>query len=120
MPSFCWPLGFGPKPAITRPFAGQRNFGSAPVRFRRLRRILGAGVVRRRRDDGWRSAAGSGSFGAAADGRRLAPDATAAGGALGLRSRAPRTPGITRRSPTLSVAVGWMLLALAISATGLL
>src|SRR3981189_3046381 len=31
MPSFCWPLGVGPEAAITRPLAGQRNFGSEPV-----------------------------------------------------------------------------------------
>ena len=29
MPSFCWPFGFGPKPAMTRPRTGQRKLGIA-------------------------------------------------------------------------------------------
>src|SRR5665213_3509091 len=29
MPSFCAPLGLGPNAVMTRPFTGQRNFGSA-------------------------------------------------------------------------------------------
>src|SRR6478672_10258168 len=29
MPSFCCPLGFGPKPAMMRPLTGQRNEGPA-------------------------------------------------------------------------------------------
>src|SRR6186997_1058047 len=31
MPSFCCPLGFGPKAVMTRPFTGQRNVGIAAV-----------------------------------------------------------------------------------------
>ena len=30
MPSFCWPLGRGPNPAMTRALTGQRNDGGAP------------------------------------------------------------------------------------------
>src|SRR6478672_2760990 len=44
MPSFCWPLVIGPKLAITRPFAGQRNFGSDPVPSAVFSGSLAAGV----------------------------------------------------------------------------
>src|SRR5216683_72359 len=97
MPSFCWPLGLGPKPVITRPLAGQRNLGRAP------------------------SAAFTASFGPGASatgvtmlavctgsGSAAAGFACATGVALTALDLAAvtRTPGITRRSPTLSLAVG--------------
>src|SRR6185369_569586 len=37
MPSFCWPFGLGPKPAMTRPLTGQRKPGEASD-------LIGAGV----------------------------------------------------------------------------
>src|SRR6516225_3188728 len=93
-------------------FAGQRNFATAPVPSANFAASLSNGSV------GATTLAfctGSASFGAA--------DATgfagaAAAGALGFTAGAG-APGMVRRSPTLSVAVGWMLLALAISLTDL-
>src|SRR5262245_49933967 len=98
---------------MMRPFAGQRNFGSAPVPSASLAASLssvsGAGVTT--------LALCGGSFGlTTAD---TAGFACAAGaGALAFAAGAA-APGITRRSPTLSVALAWRLLALMISLTGL-
>src|SRR5262245_44355908 len=96
-----------------RPFAGQRNCGSAPVPAASLAasfcRESGAGATT--------LALCAGSFGlTTADTAGFACAAGAA--ALGLAAGAA-APGITRRSPTLSVALAWMLLALMISLTGL-
>src|SRR3954451_20032524 len=98
---------------MTRPFAGQRNFGSAPVPSASLTASLSSVSV------GAMTAAvcaGSASF-TAAEGAGLA--CPPAAGAVGFAAAAC-PPGITRRSPTLSVVVDWMLLALAISLAGLL
>src|SRR5262245_58685523 len=108
MPSFCWPMVVGPYPAMTRPFAGQRNFGTAPVPSANFAASLSNGSVGAMT---FAFCTGSASFGAA--------DATgfagaAAAGALAFTAGAC-APRMVRRSPTLSVAVGWMLLALAIS-----
>src|SRR6266404_3533242 len=93
---------------MTRPFAGQRNFGTAPVPSANFAASLsncsvGATTLA--------FCAGSASFGAA--------EATGFAGAAGGEALAFTgdgcAPGMVRRSPTLSVAVGWMLLALAIS-----
>src|SRR5436305_15078300 len=94
---------------MTRPFAGQRNFGTtlfASASFAASLSSASAGATT--------LALGTGSacFGAAEAttafcGTGVAAAATFAAGAC--------TPGMIRRSPTLRVAVGWMLLAFAIS-----
>ena len=98
---------------MMRPFAGQRNFGRAPVPSASLAASLlgvsGAVVTA--------LVLCTGSFSlTAAD---AAGFACAAGpGALGFAAGVA-APGITRRSPTLSVAFAWILLPLMISLTGL-
>src|SRR5437764_12179733 len=107
IPSFCRPPVAGPNPAITRPLAGQRNFGSAPVASATFpgslpepasttgANTLALGAVS---DSGAGSCNGAGLTCATADGA-LAPPAPA-------RAADVRTPGMTRRSPTLSLAAG--------------
>src|SRR5262245_14959049 len=116
MPSFCWPLGNGPWPEITRPLAGQRNLGSAPVASADLESFgesvtgvntLALGAV---------SVSDCGVTSGAALACASAGDLGWAPSGLACEVR---TPGMTRRSPTLSLAVAAMLLALAISPTGL-
>src|SRR5262245_22069369 len=101
MPSFCCPLVVGPKLAMTRPFAGQRNFG---------RELVPSAVFRGSLPGGF-SATGvnmlalgviSGSFG-----RAIEPplaSATATGGWLADVADV-RIPGMIRRSPTFSRAL---------------
>src|SRR5262245_319530 len=114
MPSFCWPLVVGPKPAMTRPFAGQRNFGSAPVPSADFTPSVAGGgstgvtmlAV---------CAGGSGSFGGAAVVATGFGCAAAVGAGLGVTlgfAAETCAPGITRRSPILSGDVSCMLLAL--------
>src|SRR5262249_37980942 len=115
MPSFCWPLVVGPKLAITRPFAGQRNFGNAPEPSADFPASAGAsttGVTT--------LALAAGSASCATAGAAAGPWAAVGltGVALGLGAET-RAPGMIRRSPTLSLAVACMLLALVISLTGL-
>src|SRR5215468_8336204 len=94
---------------MTRPFAGQRNFGTtlfASASFAASLSSASAGATT------LALGSGSASFGAA--------EATIAFCGAGLGAAAAftagaGTPGMMRRSPTLRVAVGWMLLALAIS-----
>src|SRR4051812_728795 len=109
MPSFCWPFDLGPKPAMMRPFAGQRKLGAASVGLTEA--AVGAGVS---------------LAGATAAARWLASDGFgagavfalgAAGGCAGLGAFCSaalnrRRPGMMMRSPTLSVVCGSMLLAL--------
>src|ERR1700737_3046220 len=114
MPSFCWPLVVGPKAVITRPLAGQRNFGSEPVPSAVLIASFAAGVSA----TGVKTLAlgvGSALCGGGADGG-VASATT--GESLGLAADV-RTPGMTRRSPTLRCAVIGILLALASAPTGL-
>src|SRR5262245_65641235 len=98
---------------MMRPFAGQRNFGSAPVPSASLAASLssesGAGVTT--------LALCAASFSLAAD--TTAGFACAAGAAAPGLAAGAAAPGITRRSPTLSVAFACMLLALVISLIGL-
>src|SRR5262249_62336655 len=111
MPSFCWPLGLGPKPAITRPLTGQRNNGVASVGLTAA--VTGVGNSR---------------VGVTTDACCTGGSVViclGAGGAFGVwvASGWPalptvfdvRVPGMAMRSPILSVACGSMLLALAIS-----
>src|SRR5215470_7160451 len=105
MPSFCWPLVVGPKPAITRPLAGQRNFGSAPVPSADLTASLAADASATGVNT-LALTAGSGSLGAgagagteeAAAGAAAVLAGAAAGEALGFAVDT-RTPGMTNRSP---------------------
>src|SRR5262245_39586431 len=93
---------------MTRPFAGQRNFGTAPVPSASFAASLSNGSV------GATTLAfctDSTSFGAA-DATGFAGAATA--GALAFTAGAC-APGMVRGGPKLSVAVGWMLLSLSIS-----
>src|SRR5262245_55330602 len=118
MPSFCCPLDNGPWPAITRPLAGQRNFGNEPAASADLAPSFGVSATG---VNTLALAAVSVSDGAATTGADLA--CANAGAALGCGpSGLPcevRTPGMTSRSPTLSLASTVSLLALAISPTGL-
>src|SRR5262245_58511735 len=113
MPSFCTPFGDVPKPAITRPFAGQRNVGSAPVPstvFVEADAGSNVDVV------ATLALCVSPAPSAVDDGAFACAVATAG---VGLAFDV-RTPGMVRRSPILSGVVGRMLLAFAISPTGLL
>ena len=125
MPSFCCPFGLGPKPAMTRPFTGQRKLGVPSLDLA----TTGVGVS----SLGVTTAAccevsGFGGDGVALAGVALGAAALAADGAasgcaaLGAALAVPLAaialpPGMTMRSPIFSVAVGSMLLALASSAT---
>src|SRR5882757_8165254 len=116
MPSFCCPLGFGPNAVMTRPFTGQRKLGIAAVTS-----ALAFG--------------GSGSCAAGVTIAALGAAAGAAGfeatfgadvgawvsgaGTDGLAAACGATPGMTIRSPTFTIVCGSMLLALAISPSGL-
>src|SRR5713226_40220 len=111
MPSFCWPLVVGPKAVITRPLAGQRNFGSEPVPSAVLLGSFAAGVSA----TGVKTLAlGEGS--PCGEGAGVA--SATAGMSLALAADV-RTPGMTRRSPTLRRALSGILLALASALTGL-
>src|ERR1700681_617161 len=102
---------------MTRPFAGQRNFGSEPSADFPASLDPGASAT------GVKTlalTAGSAS-GGAGEGAGFAC-ATAGTDLIGVAldfKADVRTPGITRRSPTLSLAPARMLLALAISWIGL-
>src|ERR1700737_3835894 len=112
MPSFCWPLVVGPKAVITRPLAGQRNFGSGPVPAAVLVASFAVGV----------STTGVKTLALGVDSAlcREGTGAVCARSGAGLDLAADvRTPGMTRRSPTLRRAVTGILLALARSTTGL-
>src|ERR1043165_447708 len=139
MPSFCWPFGLGPKPAMTRPFTGQRNVGVASALIG-----VGGGVSSLRVTTAACSDC-SGCFGAGvalagwALGVAALPAAAALADAAALPAAAALAdgaakgcdpfgvllamlweagpPGMTMRSPIFSVAVGSMLLALPRSAT---
>src|SRR5947209_17675680 len=101
----------GPKAVMTRPFAGQRNFGSLPAACA----VLVISVAVAVSATGVKTLAlGAGSFCGAGAG---AASATAGAG-LGLAADA-RTPGMTSRSPTLSRALTGILFALASTLTGL-
>src|SRR5260370_19756363 len=111
MPSFCCPLVIGPKPEITRPFAGQRNWGRAPVvsalfAFAADVSVAGANML---------ALCGVSALSGAIAGAGLA---SATAGTADFIAE-DRTPGMTRRSPTLSRVFAPRLLALAISPTGL-
>src|SRR5262249_27147999 len=119
MPSFCWPFGIGPWPAMMRPLTGQRDLGSEPVPSA----VLVASLP------GCPSATGANTLALGAvsvsvagvvSGAALACATAAAllGVKLGLAADV-RTPGMVSRSPTLSLAVIGRLFALAISPTGL-
>src|SRR5947199_9392430 len=98
---------------MTLQFAGQRNFGPtlfASASFEASLSSASAGATT------LALGTGSASFGAAGAttafcGAGVAAAATFAAGAC--------APGMIRRSPTLRVAVGWMLLAFAISVVDL-
>src|SRR5215831_15031890 len=108
MPSFCWPLVVGPKAMITRPLAGQRNFGSPPAASDMLLASLAAGVS----GTGVKTLAlGAGSCCGGAAKAEVA-SATTAGAGLVLAAEV-RTPGMISRSPILSRAFTEMLLDLA-------
>src|SRR5262245_27490536 len=125
MPSFCCPFGLGPKPAMTRPFTGQRKLGVPSLDLA----TTGVGVS----SLGVTTAAccepstlGAGvALAGVALGAALAVDGAANGCAAlgaalpagGLLAAVALPPGMTMRSPIFSVAVGSMLLALASSAT---
>src|SRR5690349_22720748 len=98
---------------MTRPLAGQRNLGTAAPASASFAASLSSGSVGATT---FALCTFSGSFGAADATTDLA--CAGAGGAL-IFTAAACVPGIIKRSPTLRVAVGWRLLALAISFTGL-
>src|SRR6478672_9571244 len=122
MPSFCRPLDFGPKPAMTRPRTGQRNPATAPAGSAALTAVswtggAAAGVATRAlRGDSvvatfWVLGRAAVAAGASARG---------AGGAAGAAAVAgPRAPGTTMRSPTFTRVFGEMLFAFASIITGL-
>ena len=116
MPSFCTPLGEVPKPAITRPFAGQRNVGSAPVASAVFAASLGevSAAVGVTIAALWAGSLATSFEAAGTAALACATDTLTFGAAAEVR-----TPGIERRSPILSGTVGRMLLALAISPIGL-
>src|SRR5437016_2433560 len=94
---------------MTRPFAGQRNFGTTPlasVSFAASLSSASAGATT------LALGMGSASLGAAEATTGFCGAGLTAAATLGAGACAP---GMTRRSPTASVAVGWMLFALAIS-----
>ena len=118
MPSFCWPLGLAPKPAMTRPRTGQRNVGIAAVTSRLG--LFRRRIVRRRRTMVRAVLAGrSGGHLLLSRGAGFCCWATGAGGVAAAACGA-RTPGMTMRSPTFTMVWGGMLLALAISASDFL
>ena len=100
MPSFCAPLGLEPNAAMTRPRTGQRKVGIADVTSALVACFGGSGsclagvtIAALGADEGATEA----TFGAAAG---LAC-ATAAGGLAAACGE--RTPGMTIRSPTLTI-----------------
>src|SRR6266853_597949 len=97
---------------MTRPLAGQRNFGSVPFPSAVLLVSVAAGVsatwVKTLALGGAASFCGAGA----------APASATVGAALGLVADV-RTPGMTSRSPTLSRALTGILSALASTLTGL-
>src|ERR1041385_64406 len=141
MPSFCCPLGFGPNAWMTRPFTGQRNdgrpavascftfggsgFSAAGVTTFAVgcaagmlanfcvagAAILGAAIFGC--TAGTCAMAGAGFTGTAAGG-------LTAGFAARCCGAGPRTPGMMMRSPTFTMVDAGMLLARAISTSGLL
>src|SRR3984893_11845559 len=103
MPSFCWPLGLGPNPAMIRPRTGQRNPGVASAAGLGAASTTGVslGVTMLALCVGAAEATATllvtGLMGAAA--------CSSSGLAL-----VTRVPGMTMRSPILSLPGGWMLL----------
>src|SRR5438046_10682533 len=107
MPSFCWPLALGPKPAMRRPFTGQRNVGVVPSAA--LACVLAGGA----------GSAGVTTFTVCTSSLLAClPGAFGAGAAAGLPD-ADGAPGMTMRSPILIRALGARLLALRMSMSGL-
>src|SRR5215510_2624915 len=113
MPSFCCPFGLGPKPAMTRPFTGQRKLGVPSLALGAAGAgVSSLGVTTAACCDG--SAFGAGvALAGVALGPALAVDgvdsgwaalgALLAAGALLLAVALP--PGMTMRSPIFSVAL---------------
>src|SRR5262249_44010712 len=112
MPSFCWPLGLGPKPAMTRPLTGHRKPGVASEVFAvEVGDVSPLGETTEACSDCSGCFAGGGAFGVGdASGWPILV-------ALLAGVLAVRTPGMTRRSPIFSVACGSILLAFAMSGT---
>src|SRR5579872_1091669 len=90
IPSFCWPFGLGPNPAMIRPRTGQRKPGVASAVALAVVSVLGA------------SAAGVTMLALCA-GAALATTLLAAGAASGA-ALLMRAPGMTMRSPMLTLA----------------
>src|SRR5580692_4218434 len=95
IPSFCWPFGLGPNPAMIRPRTGQRKPGVASAVALAVVSVLGV------------SAAGVTMLalcaGALCAGAALATTLLAAGSAAGA-ALLMRAPGMTMRSPMLTLA----------------
>src|SRR5262249_62130399 len=106
--SFCWPSVLAPTAVMTRPRTGQRNDGAPPIGSATA--VSGC-------------AAGSGvAMRAVCGGSTEASLGCGAGGVAGvLKALAvcAATPGITIRSPTLTIVVGGMWFAVAMLPTGL-
>src|SRR5215467_14884919 len=127
MPSFCCPLDLGPKPAITRPFTGQRKLGDPSDLATAGVGASSLGVTTAACCEGSAFGAGVALAGVALGAAALAVDGVASGWAVlavaldavlgALLPAVALPPGMTMRSPIFSVAVGSMLLALARSAT---
>src|SRR5258708_33788921 len=98
---------------MTRPFAGQRNFGTTPLVSASFAASLSSASA------GATTLAlgiGSASFGAAEPTTDFCGAGLAAAAALAAGARAPGTTG---RSPARRVAVGWVLCPLALWAVDL-
>src|SRR5579872_4455005 len=115
MPSFCKPFGFGPKLAMTRPRTGQRNDGRLPAGSAAFAAVGGG--------SGAACVAIRALWGDSADAIELSPRIGPAtgtdAGAADCWADATAAPGITIRSPTLTIRSGAILFALAITSTDL-
>jgi hypothetical protein len=111
MPSFCKPFGFGPNAAMTRPRTGQRKLGmslAASAVFTGLSAAVGALVASR-------ALCGESSV------AMLVPviSGTGASARGAADTGCAATSGMVMRSPTLTLVSAEILLALAMTRTGL-
>src|SRR5262249_39248721 len=127
MPSLVWPLVFGPKPAMMRPFAGHRNDRLLlPARTELVAGGASGGVAALAVSAGWGLASAGAAFGSAA----ALGSGLAFGGALSALgcvtifcscARAiARFAGIVMRSPIFTLVCAGMLLRRASSVGGIL
>ncbi len=127
MPSFCSPFGFGPKAVMMRPRTGQRKLGRPPAGSAVFNddvlvassAAAGASAAATRALCGDSATAILGA-GADAGGCSAAVRCGAAGACDRTGAACARISGMTSRSPTRTMVSGAILLARAITMTGLL